>query len=75
MSAPLNRTTARLRIYQAAICHPDNNVEIDWMTDPKAELLTHELLRTEDCTNFLSIKNLRVTPPFVLDYAYADSTL
>lgn len=53
---------------------PDNNVEIDWMTDPKAELLTHELLRTEDCATYLSIKNLRVTPPFVLDYAYADST-
>jgi hypothetical protein len=52
----------------------DDHVDIEWMTDPQAELLTHEVMRTEDCQNFLTILNKRTIPPFVLDYIQRDSS-
>ncbi|MBP6516768.1 MAG: gliding motility-associated C-terminal domain-containing protein [Chitinophagales bacterium] len=52
---------------------PDNIVEVNWITDTKAELLTHEVLASNDCRSYESMFFQKVIPPNVLQYTLLDS--
>jgi hypothetical protein len=41
---------------------PDNIVEVNWITDTKAELLTHEVLASNDCRSYESMFFQKVIP-------------
>jgi gliding motility-associated-like protein len=52
---------------------PDNIVEVNWITDTKAELLTHEVLASNDCRSYQSMFFQKVIPPNTLQYSLLDS--
>ncbi len=54
--------------------NPDNTIDLNWVTDDKAELLVHEVTKSYDCNGFETVKNIKIIPPFILNYAFIDSS-
>ncbi|MBS1595113.1 MAG: gliding motility-associated C-terminal domain-containing protein [Bacteroidetes bacterium] len=52
-----------------------NNVDLTWLVDNKAKILSYEVQRSEDNAQYLLTKLIHVGPPLAVFSSFADSTV